>query len=292
MIAPLRTLLAVAATGSFASAARKVGLTASAVGAQIRRVEEELGYPVFDRSGWSVSLTAKGQAVLPAIDNVVHAFDDLRDAPRAASSPTLRIGAISTAQTTLFAPAVARLRGRLPDLSIRMTPGVSILLLDRVDSGELDAAIMVRPPFGPLSHLRWHPLLTQDYVMIVPSETPGSDWQELTRTMPFIRYEAGSFGGRRVVRFLACQGIQPRAVLETEEVHTILHLVAAGAGFAIVPDIPAVGLLPQIRAVSLGTNCPTREIGVLMPDRPPGEGLSALLEALDVTAGQLGAPAT
>lgn len=282
MISELRSFLTVAEAGSFSAAAKRIGLTQAAIGAQIRRLERELGYQVFDRSGWAVSLTRTGRSIIPKVEDIIGSFDRLRDqtSPRV-EGRLLRVGAIATTQTTLFAPAASRLYAEFPELVVQMSSGTSMGLLDRLDAGELDAALMVRPPFGLLSHMAWRRLLTQDYVLVAPAETLGGNWEHIVLSCPFIRYDSRSFGGRRVDRFLKARGVTPRTVFETEEVHTILQMVASNIGCAIVPDVLAVSFMPNIRVLPIEDRDLSREIGLMTPARVDDDALTAFRRHLE-----------
>lgn len=166
-------------------------------------------------------------------------------------SAPLRIGAISTVQTSLLAPAIARLHLELPDLKVRIVPGLSMVLLDRLDAGELDAALIVRPPFGLMADMQWHPLVKQDYVMVVPAHTEHENWRQILQTQPFIRYDSRSFGAHSGP-VPESTGLAPHQVVETEELHTILQMVANNMGCSIVPYIFAVSVVPNIRVLPLG----------------------------------------
>lgn len=286
MISELRTFLVVAELGSFSAAGRQVGLTQAAIGAQIKRLEQELGYQVFDRSGWAVSLTVDGQAILGTVEEIVAAYERLHD--RKHQTPghrVLRIGTISTTHATLMAPATARLCAAFPALAVHLVPGTSMQLLERLDARDLDAAVMVRPPFGLMPQMRWHGIQMQDYVLVTCLGVPGADWREVMTDQPFVRYDSRSFGGRGVDRFLRAQGVAPRTVVETEDIQTILQMVANGIGCAIVPLVQAIGLTQNIRVLPLGDRAPSREIGVMTPARIHDEILDTLIRELqDVTA--------
>ncbi|GBR43485.1 LysR family transcriptional regulator [Gluconobacter roseus] len=281
MIAELRTFVVAAQTESFAAAARTVGLTQSAISAQIRRLEDELGYDLFERTGRSVTLTAAGRSILCQVEDILSSFEALRGVGRIRSgNALLRIGAISTAQTSLLAPAIARLHLEFPDLKVRIVPGLSMGLLDRLDAGELDAALIVRPPFGLMPYMEWHPIVKQDYVMVIPAHIENEDWREILKTQPFIRYDSRSFGGRTLDRFLKAQGISPHQVIETEELHTILQMVANNMGCSIVPYIFAVSVVPNIRVLPLGEQRIVREVGVMTLRGRMAEGREALIRYL------------
>ncbi|MBB2157457.1 LysR family transcriptional regulator [Gluconacetobacter diazotrophicus] len=281
MISELRTFSAAARLGSFAAAAERVGLTQSAVSAQIRRLEQELGHALFERTGRSVTLSAAGHLSLGHAENILALFDKMRDpAADIVVHGRLRVGAISTTHTTILAPAVASLRVNYPALTLHIVPGVSMGLMDRLDAGELDAVIIVRPPFGLMPHLGWHPLVRQHFVLVVPAHLPPDDWRQIIISQPFIRYDRRSFGGRTVDRFLQAQGFVPNTAIETEEVHAILQMVASDMGVAIVPYILAVRAMPNIRVVPLGEHTILREIGVLTMLSWTSPALDALIAHL------------
>lgn len=286
VISELRTFVVAAQMESFAAAAKTIGLTQSAISAQIRRLEDELGYGLFERSGRSVMLTAAGRAILCQVEDLLSSFDALRSATRGRpETALLRIGAISTVQTSLLAPAVTRLHVEFPDLKIRIVPGLSMGLLERLDAGELDAAVIVRPPFGLMPYMQWHPVVSQDYVMVVPAPLENEDWRQILETQPFIRYDSRSFGGRTLDRFLKMQGLSPRQVIETEDLHTILQMVANNMGCTIMPQIGAVSVVPNIRVLPLGEPGITREVGVMTLRGRVSEGRDALIRYLDEVSG-------
>ena len=287
VISELRTFVVAAQMESFAAAAKTIGLTQSAISAQIRRLENELGYGLFERSGRSVTLTAAGRSILCQVEDLLSSFDALRSAARGRPETAfLRIGAIATVQTSLLAPAVTRLHVEFPDMQIRIVPGLSMGLLERLDAGELDAAVIVRPPFGLMSHMQWHPIVSQDYVMVVPAPLESEDWRQILETQPFIRYDSRSFGGRSLDRFLKTQGLSPRQVIETEDLHTILQMVASNMGCTIIPFIGAVSVVPNIRVLPLGEPGITREVGVMTLRGRVSEGRDALIRYLDEVSGK------
>ncbi|WP_246580068.1 LysR family transcriptional regulator [Candidatus Sodalis endolongispinus] len=105
MLRELHTFIAVTRYGTFSAAGQRIGLTQSAVGAQIRTLEQHLGMLLFDRSGRAAVLNANGQRVLPIAQEIVMLFGRMRQ-PATISEyrGTVRIGAISTTQTGLLCP--------------------------------------------------------------------------------------------------------------------------------------------------------------------------------------------
>jgi DNA-binding transcriptional LysR family regulator len=266
MINELRTFIAVCRHGTFAAAGDRIGLTQSAVSSQIKRLEEALGFELFDRTGRSATLNAAGETTLSRAEEICALYAKLGDLPDdAASGGLLRIGAIASAQSTLVARALARLRTTLPLLRVHVSPGVSMRLMDELDAGKFDAAVMIRPPFGILPELMWQSLVQEPYVLIAPTKVPGKDWRMLLQEQPFLRYDRASFGGRMVERFLRHEGIAVKDAIELDEIPGLIHMAAKGLGVALVPLVEAHLPLPSgVRVLSLGELTFYREVGVLL----------------------------
>lgn len=261
----LRTFIAVCRYGTFQAAGDRIGLTQSAISSQIKRLEESLGYAVFDRTGRSAVLNAAGHATLPRAEEICALCDKLPDLPgESMTMGMLRIGAIASAQSTLLAQALALLRVRFPLLRIHVVPGLSIGLVDALDAGQVDAAVIVKPSFGIPQDMKWELLLQEPYVLLAPASTPGDDWRAVLQSNPLLRYDRTSFGGRMVERFLQHQGISVRDAVEADEIGGLISLVAAGVGVALVPLTKGNLPLPKgVRTLKLEEHTFFREIGVV-----------------------------
>lgn len=285
MITELRTFLAVARLGTFAGAGDAIGLTQSAVSSQMRRLEAHLGHALFDRTGRSSNLNAAGQALVAQAEQLLRQFEQLgQQEPTAPARLTL--GAIATAQSSLLVPALLRLREQHPHTQVQVVPGTSMELLDQLDTGALDAALVIRPPFGVDPQMRWQPLVQEPYALLVPQHLPRHGWRELLQTQPFIRYDRRSFGGRMVERFLRQAQLAPQEIIELDDLPSLLALVVHGAGVAIAPLAAALQPLPDsVRVLPLGEQPFYREVGLLRQRQAaPAPALLALAQALQEQA--------
>ena len=265
MIPELRTFIAVARHGTFAAAGERIGLTQSAVSSQIKRLEESLGFELFDRTGRSATLNAAGGETLARAEEIVALFARLGELPHDENvHGLLRIGAIASVQSSLLARALVPFRKKFPQLRLRIVPGVSMHLMNQLDAGEIDTAIMIRPPFGMLPELTWQALVREPYMLVVPAATRGNDWRALIQENPFLRYERTSFGGRMVERFLRSMHLVVQDSIELDEIQGMVQMVANGLGVALMPMVEAHLPLPNhVRAISLGEHTFYREIGIL-----------------------------
>lgn len=267
MIRELKTLIAVAQEGTFAAAGNKIGLTQAAVSAQMKRLEAELGIPLFERKGRTAILTQRGQETLKQAHALLTLYSAL-GATTAGQATTQRvnIGAIASIQRSLLPDALARFHHAYSECRTRVVPGLSMELVNQVDAGELDMAVIIRPPFSLHSDLRWTPLAHEPFRLIVPRHIEGDHWQELIAHQPFVRYDRASFGGRQVERFLRDNHCNVREVCEVDELEAIVKLVAKGVGVALVPQAIAQQPWPaKVRAIDLGERTFHRDIGLIHP---------------------------
>ncbi|WP_406818864.1 LysR substrate-binding domain-containing protein [Pseudomonas sp. KnCO4] len=265
MIRELKTLVAVAREGTFAAAGARINLTQAAVSAQMQRLEAELGFKLFERKGRTAQLNRRGQQILLQAQEVIRLYGNLgATEPGASPSVQLNIGAIASIQRSLLPGALAQFHRARPECRTRVIPGLSLELLSAVDSGEIDLAVIIRPPFTLQSDLCWTNLASEPYRLIVPRTFAQADWSELLSTQPFIRYDRSSFGGRQVDRFLRQMHFTPREVCEMDELDAITELVGKGVGVALVPQTVMRRRWPSaVRALDLGDNTFHRDIGLV-----------------------------
>lgn len=144
----LEIFLTVAAELHFGRAADRLLITQQSVSEQVRRLEREIGAPLFARSSRRVELTTAGAALFPEAERALaqarHALDTARKAARG-SSDTLTIGYAPDAGRTLLRHAIPRMREQAPGLAIRPTPMSTAAQLDQLRGRRLDLGIVWIP---------------------------------------------------------------------------------------------------------------------------------------------------
>ncbi|WP_322013564.1 LysR family transcriptional regulator [Paraburkholderia sp. J12] len=294
MIRELKTLTAVAREGTFAAAGKKIGLTQAAVSAQMQRLETELGFALFDREGRTARLNARGQQLLVQAQEILRLYAGLSDVTvDPAVAVRLNVGAIASVQRSLLPDALADFFRQCAGAQARVVPGLSSELINMVDIGDLDLAAVIRPPFALQSDLRWTPLAHEPFRLIVPRAVRGRDWIELATTLPFIRYDRSSFGGRQVDRFLRRMQLAVCEVCELDELEAIVRLVGNEVGVALLPQTDPHGRWPAgVRAIDLGEHTFHRDIGLVHRDpRQMGDAANMLASIVLRHAHALQSPA-
>ncbi|WP_019448933.1 LysR family transcriptional regulator [Cupriavidus sp. BIS7] len=264
MLRYFKTFLIAAETGSFSAAGARLGLTQSAVSTQIRRLEDDLGCTLFDRSGKSVTLSEEGRQMLADASRLVSIYESMKGTRSQRDIAPLDLGAVSTVQASLLPRAMQRFRTAYPDTHVNIVPGMSTQLLTQVDARELDIAVLVKPRLGIPPELKWVPLLKERFVAVAPRGSPG-DLKTLLATVPFIRYNRHSTGGQLVDRYLKRHRLWVQEGMELDEPAVILQMVGEGLGCAIIPaDLVPLRQTPNIEEVPMPGAPLYREIGVLV----------------------------
>jgi DNA-binding transcriptional LysR family regulator len=243
-IRTFKTFLAVARHGTFAAAGKEIGLTAAAVGLQIRALEEELDQVLFDRGPRSVVLNTAGRKAVPQVEEILACYDALANAGDSDElSGKVVMGALVSALMGAFADALWSLKQQHPKLKVQLFAGLSSDFAWQVERGELDAAIVTEPPRALSSSLLWTPLYNEPMVLIVPRrphfELPEEPLEALRRA-PFIRFDRHTWTGHLVRRVLAEAGVSSRDELELNSVEAAVETVRQGFGISIVPQLANV----------------------------------------------------
>ena len=172
----LRCFIEVARQLNFARAAETLYISQPAVSRQIHALENELGVRLFDRSGRAAVLNAAGRHALPLAEQMLALYAQMALPPAADQwQGELRVGAIATLQTGLLAEALPRFRQLAPLVELKLVPGVSLQLFSQLDAGELDLALLIKPPFALPKEILEVPLAQEPFVLIAPLDVPGDD---------------------------------------------------------------------------------------------------------------------
>lgn len=257
----LMTLNSVLRHGSFASAADDMGLTPSAVSLQMKRLEEYVGQPLFDRSGRTVRPTPLASDLAESIRTALDAVEEARTRHSAALSGRVVIGAIRSLQPTMIPLVLREIGDRHPGLAVRVIQGDSGELLDHLKAGRLDGAALIRPTSGGSSRLDWQDLERQPFVFVAPPDSSETTAEALIARYDWIQFDTSLTSGRTAASHLhrLSPGTRPR--FELESIEAVLAMVSAGLGVSIIPRLPvAPTVRAPVRQIPLGVSTPTRQI--------------------------------
>lgn len=239
----LRCFVAVAEDLHFGHAAHRLEMLPSALGRHIRLLEEDLGTRLMTRTTRSVALTDEGTTLLKEARMLLAQADDLaaRFRSQARSNTTaLRVGAIDSAAAGLLPMLLHDFRESEPDVTVNLTEDKSIRLLPRLLSGRIDLAF-IRLPENPDKRLEFQFLFHETAVIALSDRHPLAHRRQLSirdiADEPLIVPERKSrpHSHDLTIKLFNEAGLQARIAQIADEKQTIVNLVAAELGIAIVP---------------------------------------------------------
>jgi DNA-binding transcriptional LysR family regulator len=271
----IRSFLSIAETLHFGRTAELIHLSQPALSLQIRALEEEVGVRLFDRNRRKTTLTAAGLAFR---DDAAAALAQLDQAVRRARLAAngklglLRIGFISTVGSEIV-PNIVRQFGELnPEVEFSLRAITTADQVQMLEAGSLDIGFF-RLPIGAHSALDVVTVHREPFVLVVPSfhklakrkkvrlrEVSGQDFVMYERT-----YAPGFhdliFGMLRDAR------IVPKVSQTAAEISTLISLVAAHMGVAILPASAVKHSVASVVACDIVDKIPVSEIGIAVSKR-------------------------
>jgi DNA-binding transcriptional LysR family regulator len=238
----LEYLLAVAEEASFTRAAARVHVAQPGVSAQIKQLERELGQDLFDRTGRSVTLTAAGEAVLPFARAALAATRGAREVTEELAElqrGQLAMGMVTGCGGIGVPDLLAAFHDQYPGVEIRLSEDASDKLIDAVNGGSLDVALIGRS--GPPAPRLERRIVTDQ--AIVAAVAPGSRFaggSQITLAalagLPLICLPRGT--GLRSALDDACAAarLTPKVAFEAGDPKILAELARRGLGVAILPE--------------------------------------------------------
>jgi len=227
----------------FGRAAQKLDILPSALGRFIRLLEEDLGAKLFSRTTRNVALTEDGRRLLGEARKLLVQADALRTRFKQCvrvEAKKLRVGAIDSAAIGLLPALLNDFRKLRPDVEVQVLEDKTIRLLPRVLSGRLDLAF-VRPPKSRSPQLVFRHLLHETPVVAMASDHPLARRRRVAikdiADQPLIAPDRRSrpHSHDLTMKLYREAGYEARIAQVADEKQTIVHMVSAGLGLAIVP---------------------------------------------------------
>jgi DNA-binding transcriptional LysR family regulator len=268
----LEILCAIAETGTFTGAGEKLHVSQSAISRQVLLLEDELREPLFIRQGRGAVPTRAGQTLIQLgrrlLEDLTVTVGQIRD-ERDELHGVVRIAGGMTVCLYVFPILLREFRRAHPRVEVKLITGATPRLIRQLRTGLADVGLLTLPLEVPSCVVV--PALTEELMLVMPPAHPLASKRRVSpkdlALEPFVLFEPQSNTRRTIDRLFTRVGIEPRVVLETENVEILKALVASGMGLSIVPfqsvvDEVASGKLASARIAGVPLE---RETGWVYP---------------------------
>ena len=268
----LRYIVALARERHFGRAAEKCNVSQPTLSVAVKKLEDELGIALFERSSGDVRATPIGIQVVAQAERALAEAARVAEIAASGKDPLcgpLRLGVIYTIGPWLLPALVPRVKLRAPQMPLYIAEGYTENLLERLKSSELDVLVLALPIEEP--GLVVQPVYEEDFRTLVPVAHPWAGLKSLRPEQlldePLLMLGAGNCFRDQVLDLCAraSRGESPQ-VLEGSSLETIRHMVSSGVGVTVMPASSVDGIPaddPLLRVKPFVDPTPTRRVGLV-----------------------------
>jgi DNA-binding transcriptional LysR family regulator len=263
----LRSLLAVAATGTITEAADRIGLSQPALSRRLQQLEAYFGATLLVRGRKGVELTPLGRLVESEAQVLVNRYDNLRQQVREhlqLDSGTVRIGGGATAVSFLLPPAIADFQAEFPGIRFHLKEAGSSEIAADVASGRLELGLVTLPV--QVRELDIRQRIPDRIVLVAPHEHPlATKRQVLSADLggyAYVGFEAGSAIRQHIDAVLRSVGVETNVVMELRSIPAILRMVATTGNLAFVSQASLEGQ-SEVREIPVRGLAIARELAII-----------------------------
>ncbi|MFP4282131.1 MAG: LysR family transcriptional regulator [Opitutales bacterium] len=260
----------VARTGNFSRAAQQRHVSQPSLSQQIRKLEEELGEPLFQRGRHGARLTPLGETLLPRaqliLKEVAAARDDAQHFTTLAQG-TVKLGAIPTVAPYLLPRILRQVAAHFPALRVTVREETTGSLVRLLHEGELDLAL-ASPPFAESDRVHFRPLLRDELLIVLPVDHPDAGREALSlealRRAPLVLMNDTHCLNRQTRDVCEGRGLQPSVAIHSAQLDTAVALVSSGLGLSLVPAMAREAFAHHaVRFASVAPQPVYREVGLI-----------------------------
>ena len=268
----LRQFVTLAETGNFHKAAAQLHMAQPPLSVSIRKLEQEMGELLFERTSLGVLLTSPGKAMLAdarlALFHAAQCQQAVDDAKHGQGG-LLRIGFIGTATYALLPELIPSLRARHPKIELDLFEATSSEILAGLVSRRFDVGLL-RYPVLEQTPCEITPLDRDDFVLAVSTQSPLAAVETIPLSQAahehFIMYPHEKVPNLSAMAMMRCHfsGFVPHVAQEAMQVQTIMSLVASGLGVALVAGVTRLMIPHGVKCLALTDNPRDFRIGIAL----------------------------
>ncbi|MEJ7804894.1 MAG: LysR family transcriptional regulator [Telluria sp.] len=284
----LRYFIAVAEELHFGKAAERLHMTQPPLSQTIQGLEELLGTPLFVRSRRAVALTPAGDVLLPEARRMLAQAGELPELVRRAAAGEagrLALAFVSSADYSVLPPFLRRYREHYPQVQIALQEATSDRQIDDLMHARIDAGLLIPPlPDKARMDLDYLKVLTEPLILAAPAGLvpQGPVWLKDVTPLPLIIFPRPIAPALHdaILGCFHAAGVTPEIGQQAIQMQTIVGLVSAGMGLALVPQSVSNLMRPGVEYRALRDATPLVETGLAWRRDNPSPVLQGFLELL------------
>ena len=286
----LRHFVTLAHTLNYRQAAEQLHMSQPPLSQSIRKLEDDLGVQLFERDRRGTVLSGAGRAALESAKLALYHARQVQAVSQATASGELgrlHIGFIGSATFSLIPKLVQAFRAAYPAIDLVLTESTTREICAQVASGDFDAGLL-RYPVTQATELSITPVEPDRLIAALPAGNPLQIKESLQlidlADQPFVNYRPSEVPGLHALVVLACQnaGFMPQIKQHAVQAQTLVSLVGAGLGVALVPAVVAKAATPGVvfRELTDTQHLPPIGIALALNQRQPVATAQRLKELL------------
>lgn len=276
----LKYFVALAEHRHFGKAAEASFVSQPTLSMQIRKLEEELGVALVERTSRKVMLTPIGVEILAHARRVIDETEIMRNLARSSQDPStgsIRLGAFPTLGPYFLPLAVPALRAAFPKLEMFLIEEKSDVLVEQLKAGKIDAALLALPLHD--DRITVAPLFDERFLLAAPADDPLATAKRV-KTSDLVDHsllllEDGHCLRDQALEVCRMSGARERAGFRATSLETLRQMVAAGMGMTLLPELAVREGQPRPEGMVVRTfegAQPVRSIGLAWRASAPAAG--------------------
>jgi len=274
-IQQLKYVIALNEERHFAKAAEKCMVSQPGLTIQLKKLEEEIGIKIFDRSKVPLRPTGLGEEIIEKAKRVIKETNEIRDfviSKKNELKGTIKIGVVSTLSPYLIPICLSELQKATPDIRYIITEASTIDLLKNIDNGEMDIALMATPTGKKF--VREFPIFEEPFMVYLNKEHPQAKSEcyklDSDDASNLILLESEFCYNSQLLNICELESSRstPRFSYQINSIESLKRMVKVDFGFAILPWLSTNGEKDHHNAISLPFDppIPVREISLVTSD--------------------------
>jgi LysR family malonate utilization transcriptional regulator len=267
----LEIFLAFMRSGTLSDAAEKLNMSSVSVHRAIHSLEEELKCPLFRQEGRLLVPLPTAKVLEEQVEQVIHSLEEAINTTRETAglySNLFKLGALYSLTLTTVPKLIAGLKLRNGDLNIELMLNSNDALLKKLRGFELDAMLIALDDSFDTPEFTTLPLFEDDILLAVPRDSELAQLEAITLAKlinpTFVTLTNGFATFRDSYRVFDQAGFEPNVVMQVSDIFSLISMVGAGVGYALLPKRVEKGFEDKIKLIPIeGQDTVRQKIGMV-----------------------------